>query len=131
MTFDPAAARKRCEGVTPGPWFYESVAEGGQAVYCHESDGEPYYVALVYDDEPTDAAFIAASRTDLPQALDRIAELEAREQALRGYVTHGWRCATRDVRSSCYHLPRLPDDEHCDCGLREALAATAPKGVET
>jgi hypothetical protein len=113
MTFDPAAARKRCQRVLVrhGIACAAYTANPAEQVRCGPHD-EAWPCTVI-------------------QALDRIAELEAREQALRGYVTHGWRCATRDVRSSCYHLPRLPDDEHCDCGLREALAATAPKGVET
>lgn len=90
-----SAARARCEAATPGPWVrwegHASVHAGlhgqntpfciGADLRICEGDDWDYEEAASYDcpvsDADTDAAFIAAARTDLPKALDTIDALEA------------------------------------------------------
>jgi hypothetical protein len=84
-----------CAGATPGPWSAEpkiTIHDQGYGVALRVADGEPrvqisgsggarsYTSDLVKfdgtDDDAANARFIAASRTALPAALERIRELE-------------------------------------------------------
>ena len=98
---DWAAMRARCDKATPGPWIAERIDETswrsvarcdgihpahnhGDDMMCYEADpeclGDTEIVTTdsgVYGPKWPDAEFIAHARTDLPLALDRVAELEA------------------------------------------------------
>lgn len=61
-----AEARARCEAATKGPW---EIVDGNSP--------HPEWSPWVYDDYPKDWAFIAAARTDFPDALDALVEARA------------------------------------------------------
>src|SRR3990167_9853258 len=67
-------ARKLEKAVTPGPWEQGSH-EMGRRIFTHEADGQEYRIGLTDDYDESDAAFIAASRTIVPAALDTIEAL--------------------------------------------------------
>jgi hypothetical protein len=69
-------ARQLCDAATPGPWFV-SLEHGRISVYHELTPRSEEWVAGAKTEAI--AAFLAAARTLLPQCLDRIEELEARE----------------------------------------------------
>lgn len=71
-----AAARERCEQATPGPW---QVVEGRSLtndVWRLVGDASTmfgcFFEGVGEEPSPQNTAFIAASRTDLPRALDTL-----------------------------------------------------------
>jgi hypothetical protein len=88
MKLDIEAATERCEEAPEGPWEavpYELTSERTMVPI----PTYPYYFVRYADGEDTsvmrkeDAEFIAAVRTDLPAALERIAELTAENARLK------------------------------------------------
>lgn len=88
MTFDPAAARERCEKAKKGPW--ETTIAGVEGDNYCAGTGPWYrvrngvgYAQAESDQAALDAAFIAHARTDLPAALDEIERLtKSRDNAV-------------------------------------------------
>lgn len=83
MSFDKVAARKLCDAATDGPWKYdwgnrEVEVEKDRAQICTVDDCQDSGWPQRGGDWNMDGEFIANSRTMLPQALDRIEELEAK-----------------------------------------------------
>ncbi len=81
------AAREVCEAATPGPWIQGGpecpafvLDDEGEQI-CSTADPTLYPYASV----GANATFIAAAREGWPAALDRIEELEAQAERLRGY----------------------------------------------
>lgn len=71
-TFDVKAVRERCEAATAGPW--ENLHRLGVVRYFPDQPGRIEQI----DWSGPSGQFAAHARTDLPAALDRIAEPEAR-----------------------------------------------------
>lgn len=72
MTLDTKRLRELAEAATPGPWYYGHLSEVDPSVEIVGSNG----VSVGEIELPWDQQFIAASRTALPQLLDRVEELE-------------------------------------------------------
>jgi hypothetical protein len=80
-----AAARARCEAATPGPWI--AMPDGGayEGMVVAWAGGDDNGIDAIcadpeLDDRLYDRAFIAASRADLPAALDEIERLRAEQR---------------------------------------------------
>lgn len=77
-----AAARKACDAATSGPWFHASSHNCDDVSYCvvlqDGDDGVTHYVRSFAESDavPENCRFIAAARTDLPDALDEIERLQ-------------------------------------------------------
>lgn len=74
--------RSRCESATPGPWKVDEIIEsfegtcisrGIRSADCGLNRGQEFELFL-----PHDAHFIAHARTDIPDLLAYIDELEGR-----------------------------------------------------
>lgn len=74
-------ARALCEGATPGPWRYKETADYSE-IYDNHSWGKALSPLAMVGSNLDDAAFIAASRTLVPQLCDA---LEAAEKELIEY----------------------------------------------
>lgn len=100
MTDRDNEIRQRCEAATPGPW---KLLVRGNTVKSFAIEG--VCGGMKYVDR-SDAAFIAASRTDIPYLLDRIAELrveiERKDQVLA--------VMENDVINAEMNLQRLTDE---------------------
>jgi hypothetical protein len=68
------------DGATAGPWRYGAIEHGGRMLV----DGSGYLFAQV--DDGGNGAFIARARTAWPEALNRIEQLEAECERLRGLL---------------------------------------------
>lgn len=73
-------ARDRCQKATPGPWIY---GDGTSVVLCETGILDANREAILVNcgrgsgtETPEDGEFIAASRIDLPDALDEIERLK-------------------------------------------------------
>ena len=66
---DTAAAKKRCEAATEGPW-YDSVGD------VFRDAGEPIARCQTLSKSRPDARFIAHARSDLPAALEALEEAQ-------------------------------------------------------
>jgi len=82
---DIAAAKKRCEAATGGPWLVTDRNEAGDRYVGPAEE----YVAIVVRDAlarlmtDANAEFIAHARTDLPAALEALEEAKGLIAALR------------------------------------------------
>jgi len=72
---DIAAAKKRCEAATLGPW----VAEGGSIL---TSAKVPLALTMSY----ANARFAAHARSDLPAALEALEEVQLRQEWVEGHL---------------------------------------------
>ena len=80
-----AEIRARCDAATPGPWQTEKgrvlTTEIGYLVAVAESVPASFYTAKpagsLYERMAANAAFIAASRTDVPRLLATIEAMQA------------------------------------------------------
>lgn len=133
-----AEARARCGAATPGPWKAyteygfngrERIVTGAYDVDSESEQVKPYQVAMIEGysrGHPTpcaqrklDAAFIAAARTDLPDALDALEAAMAVVEAAREHVAYN--CGDADCDECAGG-----DDNWVTCVMRrlhDALAA--------
>ena len=95
---DLAAMEARCAAATPGPWAVDGTAAlGAYGVVCAtaaEHVASVFYLAqrLSLSNRPkrdANAAFIAASRSDLPRLLAEVRRLRAEVERLNKGATNG------------------------------------------
>ena len=137
--FVPQEAKKRCEAATEGPW--EMFEAKGSPPIVRKVNGQRF-VCEVRGSWQTmltkDADFIAHARSDLPAALEALAEAQGKLGALeaeaRGWMDseRAWYCRTQIVRilSKCscgapsthpcgpnckYPYTDQPKEEPCSC----------------
>ena len=111
--------KARAEKATPGPWVPETGCS-----QCLDEDFDLWYgrgplVKVVGFDAgkkaiAADAAFIAASRSDIPALLALCAELLEIADTLDDYVCHSVSATGRPCETE-----RSLKYEDCNCGLRE------------
>lgn len=79
-----AELRALTEAATPGPWFARSlIPEDCANVAVDENPINPEYLVEDGTLRPRDAAFIAAARTALPEALDALERVRALADSIR------------------------------------------------
>ena len=94
-----AAIRARCAAAAPGPWRAVFAECGGYdcMTNAHNISSETGEIAVIDHalggSIEEDAAFIAASRTDVPRLLDCIERVAAKNAILEGVVTVARRVA--------------------------------------
>lgn len=118
-----ADIRARAENATPGPWGWPHTnALAGN--FADGFDSEWTLIAAIHDAgpvSPADAAFVAASRTDIPDLLARVGELERdlwRQIAARNHLAR-----TASVAGDLWNeLERLGHDAQSGCGERGCTA---------
>jgi hypothetical protein len=90
---DLAEIEKRAEAATPGPWWLFTAGDGITEVDANGKDAIPVCKWTGFDDarrshkeHRANAAFIAASRTDIPRLLKEIARLRGIEERAKALV---------------------------------------------
>lgn len=101
---DIAAAKKRCEAATKGPWLRQkerdSAAPKG-VIDAYDEEAEGYYtIATVHEPGDADEDFIIHARSDLPAALEVLEEIR---------------------KLHALHYPGCPDGRAGVCSLGEDL----------
>jgi hypothetical protein len=125
-------ARARCEAATSGPWFGlddgDAVTDAkGETIFVGTLPRGPHNWLKARRQEMCDrAVFTAAARTDLPRALDVIAELAAALRAIPEDVKRLHADGCRYKEWTIFGNPRLdPEPPGCTCHHAKVRAALA------
>jgi hypothetical protein len=99
------AARGLCEKATPGPWKSKETADYSE-IYDNHSWGKALNPLAMVGSNLEDAAFIAASRTIVPQLCDSLEAAQKENEELKNILRfnmvqiHGERMTVLDALSS-------------------------------
>ncbi len=113
MTFDPQAARERCEAASETPWTVGTEPQLNMVAECGDTrNGQSIYVfAYRLASAEADADFIAHAREDLPAALEALEEA----QGAIGVVREAWEFVEEAITDSDVHTRHAPGKcDSCD-----------------
>lgn len=116
---DIEAIRARAEATTEGPWLFSNGdGYGAFLALAHQGRATVARCSLGPYEGSTDAEFIAATRSDIPELLAYIAELETAQAAV--LAIHREKHGSRPI----YANPEDWDEEQEPVGWREYTTCT-------